>query len=44
MPPETSTEFASSREQIRVICLGVSKLKQIFDLGKFAIVKYYKII
>ncbi|GLH06083.1 AAEL000956-PA [Gryllus bimaculatus] len=32
VPPETVTEFANSREQIRIILSGVSRLKQIVDL------------
>ncbi|KAL6262228.1 sorting nexin-8-like isoform X1 [Pogonomyrmex barbatus] len=31
MPPETLTEFANSRDQIRVILLGISRLKHIAD-------------
>lgn len=32
VPPETLTEFANSREQIRIILSGVSRLKQLVDL------------
>ncbi|EGI67917.1 Sorting nexin-8 [Acromyrmex echinatior] len=31
MPPETLTEFANSRDQIRLILLGISRLKHIAD-------------
>ncbi|XP_011329869.2 sorting nexin-8 isoform X2 [Ooceraea biroi] len=31
VPPETLTEFANSRDQIRVILLGISRLKHIAD-------------
>ncbi|KYQ56563.1 Sorting nexin-8 [Trachymyrmex zeteki] len=31
MPPETLTEFANSRDQIRMILLGISRLKHIAD-------------
>ncbi|KAF3421369.1 hypothetical protein E2986_02745 [Frieseomelitta varia] len=31
VPPETLTEFANSRDQIRVILLGISRLKNIAD-------------
>ncbi|XP_069684985.1 sorting nexin-8-like [Periplaneta americana] len=32
VPPETHTEFANSRDQIRVILNGISRLKQIADV------------
>lgn len=31
VPPETLTEFANSRDQIRVILVGISRLKTIAD-------------
>ena len=31
VPPETLTEFANSRDQIRVILMGISRLKNIAD-------------
>lgn len=31
VPPETLTEFANSRDQIRVILSGISRLKNIAD-------------
>jgi len=32
VPPETHAEFANSRDQIRVILNGISRLKQIADV------------
>jgi hypothetical protein len=32
VPPETHSEFANSRDQIRIILNGISRLKQIADV------------